>query len=86
MPFYLCDLAGSGGDDDPCRPAIADWLDAWSGTDCRIDPASRHGTMLVEAFPDAPQAAAIATDPRIAPIGEAQARALAAAMLSRETP
>ena len=57
-PFQLEDLVGSGGDDDPCRPAIADLLAVWSGTDCRVDPASPSGTMLVEAFPDDAQAAA----------------------------
>ena len=82
MPFYLCDLVGSGGDDDPCQPAIADHVGAWSGVDARVDPANPRGTMIVEATPDDTQAAAIAADPRIAPISDDAAPALIAAMLA----
>ena len=82
MPFYLCDLVGSGGEDDPWRLALGEWVGDWRGFDCRAGGAGGGGTMVVEAFPGVTEAAAIAADARIAAIDEAAARMLIAAALA----
>jgi hypothetical protein len=74
MPFYLCDLAGSGGEDDPCRPVIADHVGAWRGFDCRVDDARPGGTMIVKCDD------VVSGVPGVVAVSEAAALALIAAV------
>ncbi len=80
MPFYLCDLVGTGSDGDPCVPAIAQYVSDWAGFDCRVDGGRPAGTMIVEASPDEAEALAIAGDARIVEVSAEAASALIAAV------
>ncbi len=65
MTIYVCDVIGTGTDDDSFRPAIDDHLKGWSAIDGREDVTQGAGSMVVFCAPTPEEAAAIATDPRI---------------------
>ncbi len=66
MPVYLCEVIGAGTEDNPFRPAIADYPVRWSLlADGRADQTKTAGTMRVRAETTPEQHAEIVADPRI---------------------
>ncbi|MBW7836843.1 MAG: hypothetical protein H3C28_09460 [Sphingomonadales bacterium] len=65
MTVYVCDVIGTGTDDDSFRPAIDNHLKGWSAVDGREDATQGTGSMVVFCDPTPEEAAAIAADSRI---------------------
>lgn len=71
MRAYICDVIGSGTEDDPFRPAAVDGLGIqWTAVDGRSDATSGDGVMMVECDPTQDQHTEIMNSGQAEYVGE----------------